>query len=241
MVWQEDCRLLVALTREVERGRVKCARYWPEHVGEEVEFESAGEHFVVKWVREEEMSDYTTRELELSKRRVDDDDDSADQSRNIYHQQFLAWEDNCCPSDSVLLFLDDVNRKLEEIAGEVSNKDPPLEALGPAPTPPVVVHCSAGIGRTGTFIVLDILLNRIKAVGPQCIIDIPKTVRMLREQRATMVQTEAQYRFIYQAISAYMRIRREHVQGGAGLDEGSSSHSSASPHQPSLEKLNIAG
>jgi tyrosine-protein phosphatase non-receptor type 11 len=121
----------------------------------------------------------------------------------------------------VLLFLDEVNRKLEETG------------TGRPQQPPVVVHCSAGIGRTGTFIVLDILLNRIKTVGPHCIIDIPKasqlippplvppkyylflqTVRMLREQRATMVQTEAQYRFIYQAISAYMRLRREHTQVG---------------------------
>lgn len=74
---------------------------------------------------------------------------------------------------------------------------------------------------TGTFIVLDILINRIKTIGkfffvnffkiflgPHCPIDIPKTVRMLREQRATMVQTEAQYRFIYLAISAYMKLWR---------------------------------
>lgn len=66
---------------------------------------------------------------------------------------------------------------------------------------------------------MDILINRIKTIGkkfkgskkllgPHCPVDIPKTVRMLREQRATMVQTEAQYRFIYLAISAYMKLRR---------------------------------
>jgi len=75
------------------------------------------------------------------------------------------------------------------------------------------VHCSAGIGRTGTFIVLDILINRIKRAGPQCVIDIQKTIRMLREQRTTMVQTEAQYRFIYHAISALLKSMQEKNTG----------------------------
>jgi hypothetical protein len=57
--------------------------------------------------------------------------------------------------------------------------------------------------------VLDILIRQIKRYGPSCVIDIPKTVRMVREQRATMVQTIEQYRFIYHAIAAYMRMRRE--------------------------------
>jgi len=226
MVWQEDCQVVVALTREVERGRVKCARYWPEHVGEEVEFETAGEKFLVKLVAAEELGDYTTRLLELTKLRTDGGEG---EPHVIYHYQFLGWLDNSCPSNSVLLFLDEVNRKLEETG------------IGRPQQLPVVVHCSAGIGRTGTFIVLDILLNRIKAVGPHCIIDIPKTVRMLREQRATMVQTEAQYRFIYQAISAYMRLRREHAQGGLTEDEGTDSCCSSSPHlPPSLENLHIS-
>lgn len=81
---------------------------------------------------------------------------------------------------------------------------------------------------------------------------------MLREQRATMVQTEAQYRFIYQAISAYMRLRREHTQVGGstisrprgyltrmcvqgGLTEDEDSCCSSSPHlPPSLENLHIS-
>lgn len=94
MVWQEDCKVVVALTREVERGRVKCARYWPEHVGEEVEFESAGEKFLVKSVASEELGDYTTRLLELTKLRMDDGEEEEGESHVIYHYQFLGWLDN---------------------------------------------------------------------------------------------------------------------------------------------------
>ena len=74
---------------------------------------------------------------------------------------------------------------------------------------------------------LDVLIRQIKrfgqsylllpshshtVVGPQCTIDIPKTIRMVREQRATMVQTVEQYRFIYHAISSYMKMRRAETQ-----------------------------
>ncbi|PAV82745.1 hypothetical protein WR25_16154 [Diploscapter pachys] len=63
----------------------------------------------------------------------------------------------------------------------------------------------AGIGRTGTFIVIDVLLNQIKKRGRSCPIDIPKTVECIRGQRSGMVQTEAQYCFLYKAICCYIQ------------------------------------
>uniref|UniRef100_A0A1I8ACH3 protein-tyrosine-phosphatase n=1 Tax=Steinernema glaseri TaxID=37863 RepID=A0A1I8ACH3_9BILA len=71
-------------------------------------------------------------------------------------------------------------------------------------TGPIVVHCSAGIGRTGTFIVIDILINQIQRIGSNCQIDISNTVKMVREQRSGMVQTEHQYRFLYRALACFM-------------------------------------
>ena len=69
---------------------------------------------------------------------------------------------------------------------------------------PVIVHCSAGIGRTGTFIVIDMIIQRINLYGLQCEFDVQKTVFGIRLQRSGMVQTEAQYQFIYLAISQYI-------------------------------------
>uniref|UniRef100_A0A914QRN4 Uncharacterized protein n=1 Tax=Panagrolaimus davidi TaxID=227884 RepID=A0A914QRN4_9BILA len=70
---------------------------------------------------------------------------------------------------------------------------------------PMIVHCSAGVGRTGTYICIDILITLIKMRGLNWPIDVTKTVRMLREQRAFMVQTETQYRFIYETIGAFVK------------------------------------
>uniref|UniRef100_A0A0M3J502 protein-tyrosine-phosphatase n=1 Tax=Anisakis simplex TaxID=6269 RepID=A0A0M3J502_ANISI len=105
----------------------------------------------------------------------------------------LGWPDHGCPSDpwTVLNFLAKVNECETQNCGDIL-------------AGPIIVHCSAGIGRTGTFIVIDILINQIKRIGTHCQLDIPKTVQMVREQRSGMVQTEQQYRFLYQAISCYV-------------------------------------
>lgn len=80
---------------------------------------------------------------------------------------------------------------------------------------PVVVHCNTGIGRTGTFIVIDILIDIIREKGVDHDIDVSKTIQMVRSQRPGMVQKEAQYRFIYMAVQHYIqrlqhRIKEEH-------------------------------
>lgn len=200
MVWQENSNTIVMITKEVERGRVKCYRYWPE-INEEQTYISCGEEFLIKTIKEFDGDDYTLRTFNLRHKTKDG------VARQVFHFQFLGWEDNGCPSTSILHFLEEVDRCVE------ANQKSSILI-------PVIVHCSAGIGRTGTFIVLDILTNRIKRIGPHCTIDIPKTVRMLREQRATMVQTEAQYRFIYYAISSYMKLRRlrQQNESGNGVD-----------------------
>lgn len=67
------------------------------------------------------------------------------------------------------------------------------------------MHCSAGIGRTGTFIVINMILDMINRHGSRAEVDITRTIQMVRLQRASMVQTEAQYKFIYYAV-------RHHIQ-----------------------------
>ncbi|KAH7700949.1 Protein-tyrosine phosphatase containing protein [Aphelenchoides avenae] len=215
MVWQENSRIIVMVTKEVERGRVKCCRYWPE-VGEEQTF-GPREDLCIRNMHEDEYEDYTARIFQLTKKGQEGT------PRKIFHYQFMSWEDNGCPSDSVLAFLEEVNQCQAERIPEDAG--------------PTVVHCSAGIGRTGTYIVLDILIRQIKRFGPQCSIDIPKTIRMVREQRATMVQTVEQYRFIYHAISSYMKMRRAESQEG---HDGARSTNGSLPATPTV-KLSLNG
>lgn len=82
----------------------------------------------------------------------------------------------------------------------------------------MVVHCSSGLGRTGTLIVIDMLLGCIREGGLHTDIDIARTVQAVRQQRSGMVQTEAQYRFIYKAVQEFvssllLRVKLQNVRG----------------------------
>jgi tyrosine-protein phosphatase non-receptor type 11 len=150
MIWQERSLLVVMTTKVMERGKTKCARYWPD-VGQTEEYGS----YSVTNVTEETSKDYTLREFVLTK---------GEEKRNVFHYHFLGWPDHGTPEDpgSVLNFLHDVNIKQEA-----------LEAAGP-----IVVHCSAGIGRTGTFIVIDMIIDQIQTLGLDCEIDIQRTIQV---------------------------------------------------------------
>nr|CAD2156085.1 unnamed protein product [Meloidogyne enterolobii] len=228
MVWQENSLLIVMVTKEVERGRVKCYRYWPD-LDEEFNYGN----LIVKTIEETKSDDYMRRVFVLKRKKdenkanneaktaassaasckeeqeeIHQKDEKEEEQKLIYHFQILSWEDNdACPVESVLNFLDAVNECEKNEIGGVKNKMNKKSKIGPT-----IVHCSAGIGRTGTFLALDIIINRIKQKGPKCVCDVQRTVKMLREQRATMVQTEAQYRFIFHVISAFMRAYRSQFQ-----------------------------
>ena len=77
---------------------------------------------------------------------------------------------------------------------------------------PVIVHCSAGIGRTGTFIVIDMIIDQIKRQGLDCEIDIQRTIQMVRSHRSGMVQTEAQYKFVYLAVQHHIETVHRRIQ-----------------------------
>ncbi|KAI7806436.1 tyrosine-protein phosphatase non-receptor type 6 isoform X2 [Triplophysa rosa] len=180
MAWQEKSRVIVMTTREVEKGRNKCVPYWPTTQGETME---AG-RYLVTLLSEKDAADYKVRVIELSAPH------RKEPARTIWHYQYLSWPDHGVPQEpgGVLSFLEQVNIRQNEFS-----------SYGP-----MIIHCSAGIGRTGTIVVIDMLVDVIDAKGLDCDIDIQKCIQMVREQRSGMVQTEAQYKFIYMAVLQYI-------------------------------------
>ncbi|XP_071109782.1 tyrosine-protein phosphatase non-receptor type 11-like isoform X1 [Haliotis cracherodii] len=195
MVWQENSRVIVMTTKEVERGKNKAVRYWSDNSEKELVKPTPNGCVKVKVISEVTETDYITRELEV--RMVVEGQES--EPRQIYQYHFQTWPDYGVPGDpgSVLNFLHVVNARQDMIDDKAG---------------PIIVHCSAGIGRTGTFIVIDIILNQIKMHGFDCDIDIQKTIQMVRSQRSGMVQTEAQYKFVYMAVWHYMETERQRWQ-----------------------------
>ncbi|KAF5288720.1 hypothetical protein FQA39_LY15292 [Lamprigera yunnana] len=170
MVWQENCRVIVMTTKEIERGKNKCARYWPES-GTSKDFGKIS----IKNIIESSTAHYTLREFVVKFNKVE---------RKVFQYHFQAWPDHGVPSDPgcVLNFLHEVNKRQESLAQELPTDQPPGAIL---------VHCSAGL---------------------DCEIDIQRTIQMVRSQRSGMVQTEAQYKFVYLAVQHHIETITERMK-----------------------------
>lgn len=197
MVWQEGSLVIVMITNEVERGRNKCTRYWPSPESPE---ETYGLIQVTSLEEDTANPHYILRHFLVS--HVEKKATGEEEDRHIFQFHFKAWPDHGVPQDPgvVLTFMADVNTKVTQLA-----------SFNPGPT---VVHCSAGIGRTGTYIIIDIIIKLINAQGWDCDIDIQKSVQVARGQRSGMVQTEQQYKFVYKAILYYVEISTLKTTGG---------------------------
>ncbi|KAJ8247797.1 hypothetical protein GJAV_G00250640 [Gymnothorax javanicus] len=190
MVWEQMVLIIVMTTRVIERGRVKCGQYWPLEAGRDQEHEN----FLVRNVRIETFQDFKLSHLELC-------NTETGEYRDVAHYQYVSWPDFGVPkSASAMLDFRAQVRQHQEDAFQALAAD----WTGSPGGPPVVVHCSAGIGRTGTFCTLDICLSRLEDVGT---VDVKQTVRRMRTQRAFSIQTWDQYYFCYTAIIEYAQRR----------------------------------
>ncbi|CAF1543063.1 unnamed protein product, partial [Adineta steineri] len=118
----------------------------------------------------------------------------------IFHWQYLAWGDH----DAPLITNQRDNTQLNVLLDffERIYRSSPLG--NDMNTSPMIVHCSAGIGRSGATITIDIILNRIRTEGLDIEIDIPNLVKYIRSQRSGLVQTERQYELIYRVIEYFV-------------------------------------
>ncbi|XP_036376535.1 receptor-type tyrosine-protein phosphatase S isoform X4 [Megalops cyprinoides] len=174
MLWENNSTIVVMLTKLREMGREKCHQYWP------AERSARYQYFVVDPMAEYNMPQYILREFKVT--------DARDgQSRTVRQFQFTDWPEQGVPKsgEGFIDFIGQVHKTKEQFGQDG----------------PISVHCSAGVGRTGVFITLSIVLERMRYEG---VVDIFQTVKMLRTQRPAMVQTEDEYQFCYQAGLEYL-------------------------------------
>uniref|UniRef100_A0A8C7SAG7 protein-tyrosine-phosphatase n=1 Tax=Oncorhynchus mykiss TaxID=8022 RepID=A0A8C7SAG7_ONCMY len=178
-VWEQHTHTIIMLTTLTERGRTKCHQYWP-HPPEVRDYG----YLRVSCHSEECNLAYVTRQFTLTHTQLGEE-------RSVTHLQYVAWPDHGVPDDpsDFLLFITSVR---ERRTGDT----------------PLMVHCSAGIGRTGVLITMETALSLLESGRPVFPLDI---IRTLRDQRAMMIQTTCQFRFMCEAILRVYREREESI------------------------------
>ncbi|EEC12159.1 protein tyrosine phosphatase, putative [Ixodes scapularis] len=199
MIWEHDIQIIIMLTQCVEGNKKKCEKYWPDE----------GKEHVYGTVQVRNESSQRRDDFILTECLVKSDDSS--KWRSVRHVFFTGWRDHGTPEtpETLIKFV----RTCQGMFGPRRGTEPPI-----------LVHCSAGVGRTGTFIALDCCLQKLET---QDDIDIFHLVLGLRECRRSMVQNEVQYVYLYECVNAVI----QEAAKGASNDE---------PIYQNLEELNAA-
>ncbi|CAG2223624.1 Tyrosine-protein phosphatase 1,Receptor-type tyrosine-protein phosphatase F,Receptor-type tyrosine-protein phosphatase eta,Tyrosine-protein phosphatase non-receptor type 13,Tyrosine-protein phosphatase non-receptor type 11,Tyrosine-protein phosphatase 10D,Tyrosine-protein phosphatase corkscrew,Receptor-type tyrosine-protein phosphatase H [Mytilus edulis] len=181
MVWQNNTRKIIMLTNLVEGPKRKCERYWPEG-GKPMTYGS----LVLTILTEKERAAYITREIQV-------EDKKTNEKRCIIQYHFTAWPDHGTP-DPLYLVLFHKHVRSDHTSTENNG--------------PVLVHCSAGIGRTGTYIGLDALYEEGRDTG---FVDVVNFVKKMRNSRMNMVQTAEQYVCLHSALLEALTMKDTNV------------------------------
>nr|CAB3265296.1 receptor-type tyrosine-protein phosphatase epsilon-like [Phallusia mammillata] len=167
MVWQENSNIIVMLTGLRENGKSKCEQYWPE-VGSQTKLSS---NLQVQGQQETTVGGIVQRKFMLS---------NTKEQRTITQLQFTTWPDHGIPvTTSNMIHLRNMVDGLQSTNA------------------PIIVHCSAGVGRTGTYIAMDTLFYELDDKGT---VDVPQTVLRMRENRTDMIQNHKQYTYVYKLL-----------------------------------------
>ncbi|XP_035376271.1 receptor-type tyrosine-protein phosphatase eta isoform X2 [Electrophorus electricus] len=176
MIWEKHVQTMVMLTRCNEQGRVKCEKYWPSET-------KLYNNIIVTTTSEIALEDWTIRDFTIKNVKTAE-------SREVRHFHFTAWPDHGVPETTEVLI--NFRHLVREHMDHYSCNSP------------TIVHCSAGVGRTGTFIALDHLIFQIER---ESIVDIYGIVHNMRMHRPLMVQTEDQYVFLNQCAVDIIKSR----------------------------------
>ncbi|XP_072041064.1 receptor-type tyrosine-protein phosphatase T-like [Amphiura filiformis] len=169
LIWEQKSAKIIMVTNLVEKNKIKCDRYWPQ------EGPCKYGQFIVTPISAQKYADYTIRSFKLAPV------GGHQGGMEIKQFHFTDWPDFGVPKypTPVLNFIKTVN------------------AFNPEGSGPPIIHCSAGVGRTGTYLTIDSMLEMAKEKGE---VNVPKFVAQIRECRINMVQTAPQYQFIYESL-----------------------------------------
>ncbi|KAM3871221.1 tyrosine-protein phosphatase non-receptor type 21 [Diretmus argenteus] len=189
MVWEQGVAIIAMVTAEEESGREKSFRYWPR-LGSRHNTVTYGRFKITTRFRTDSGC-YATTGLKIKHLLTG-------QERTVWHLQYTDWPDHGCPEDfkGFLSYLEEI-QSVRRHTNSIS--DPKNTNL------PVLVHCSAGVGRTGVVILSEIM---IACLEHNEMLDVPTVLSMLRQQRMMMVQTISQYVFIYKVLIQFLRNSR---------------------------------
>ncbi|XP_020863436.1 tyrosine-protein phosphatase non-receptor type 14 [Phascolarctos cinereus] len=190
MVWEQGVNVIAMVTAEEESGRTKSHRYWPK-LGSKHSSATYGKFKVTTKFRTDSGC-YATTGLKVKHL-------LSGQERTVWHLQYTDWPDHGCPEDvqgflSYLEEIQSVRRHTNSMLDNTKNCNPPI-----------VVHCSAGVGRTGVVILTELMICCLEHNEK---VDVPMMLRHLREQRMFMIQTIAQYKFVYQVLIQFLQNSR---------------------------------